>query len=81
MYIFFHIVDWVVGNYSTVLIEAQMFDVKVAILKFDFYKVVSFLYQNGYAILVDSPEQLIKEIENIEILFDIFPHLYSVLLY
>lgn len=56
--------DWVVGNYSTVLIEAQMFDVKVAILKFDFYKVVSFLYQNGYAILVDSPEQLIKEIEN-----------------
>ena len=27
------------------------------------YQVVRFLYQNGYAILVDSPEQLIKEIE------------------
>lgn len=55
--------DWVVGNYSTVLSEAQMFDVKVAVLKFDMYRVASFLYQNGYAILVDSPEQLIKEIE------------------
>lgn len=55
--------DWVVGNYSTVLTEAQMFDVKVAILKFDMYQIASFLYQNGYAILVDSPEQLIKEIK------------------
>lgn len=55
--------DWVVGNYSTVLSEAQMFDVKVAVLKVDLYQVASFLYQNGYAILVDSPEQLIKEIE------------------
>lgn len=55
--------DWVVGNYSTVLIEAQMFDVKVVILKLDMYQSVRFLYQNGYALLVDSPEQLIKEIE------------------
>lgn len=55
--------DWVVGNYSTVLSEAQMFDVKVAILKFDMYQVASFLYQNGFAILVDSPDQLVKEIE------------------
>lgn len=55
--------DWVVGNYSTVLSEAQMFDVKVAVLKFDMYKVASFLYENGYAVLVDSPEQLVKEIE------------------
>ena len=55
--------DWVVGNYSTVLSEAQMFNVKVAILKFDMYKIVSYLYQNGYAILVDSPDQLLKEIE------------------
>ena len=46
-----------------VLSEAQMFDVKVAILKLDMYRVAKFLYQNGYAILVDSPEQLIKEIE------------------
>lgn len=56
--------DWVVGNYSTVLSEAQMFDVKVAVLKLDMYEVVRFLYQNGYALLVDSPEQLIKEIED-----------------
>lgn len=55
--------DWVVGNYSTVLTEAQMFDVKVAVIKFDMYRFASFLYQNGYAILVNSPEQLIKEIE------------------
>ncbi len=55
--------DWVVGNYSTVLSEAQMFNVKVAILKFDMYKVSSYLYKNGYAILVDSPEKLLKEIE------------------
>lgn len=55
--------DWVVGNFSTVLSEAQMFDVKVAVLKFDMYRAVRFLYQNGYAVLVDSPEQLIKEIE------------------
>lgn len=55
--------DWVVGNYSTVLSEAQMFDVKVAVLKVDLYRSARFLYQNGYAILVDSPEQLIKEIE------------------
>ena len=55
--------DWVVGNYSTVLSEAQMFDVKVAVLKLDMYRAARFLYQNGYAILVESPEQLIKEIE------------------
>ena len=55
--------DWVVGNHSTVLSEAQMFGVKVAILKTGLYQVASFLYQNGYAILVDSPEQLIKEVE------------------
>lgn len=55
--------DWVVGNYSTVLSEAQMFDVKVAVLKFEMYRNVKFLYENGYAVLVDSPERLIKEIE------------------
>lgn len=55
--------DWVVGNYSTVLSEAQMFDVKVAVMKFEMYRSVKFLYQNGYAVLVDSPEQLVKEIE------------------
>lgn len=55
--------DWVVGNYSTVLSEAQMFNVKVAVLKLDMYRAARFLYQNGYAILVESPEQLIKEIE------------------
>lgn len=55
--------DWVVGNYSTVLSEAQMFDVKVAVLKFKMYQSVKFLYQNGYALLVDTPERLVKEIE------------------
>lgn len=55
--------DWVVGNYSTVLSEAQMFDVKVAVMKFEKYQAVKFLYQNDYAVLVDSPKQLVKEIE------------------
>lgn len=55
--------DWVVGNYSTVLSEALMFDAKVAVLKFELYQAVRFLYENGFAVLVDSPEQLIKEIE------------------
>ena len=55
--------DWVIGNYSTVLYEAQMFDTKVVILKFGLYQIVEYLYANKYALLVDSPEQLVKEIE------------------
>jgi CDP-glycerol glycerophosphotransferase (TagB/SpsB family) len=55
--------DWVVGSYSTVLFEALMFDVKVAIMKIGQYNAAESLYINGYAILVDSPEQLIDEIQ------------------
>lgn len=55
--------DWVVGNYSTVLYEALMFDVKIAILKIALYENMDDLYNNGCALLVDSPEQLIAEIE------------------
>lgn len=54
--------DWVVGNYSTVLHEATMFDVKIAVIKTALYSVVSNLYDNGYAVLVDSPQKLVEEI-------------------
>lgn len=55
--------DWVVGCASTMLSEAQMFEAKVAILKIDQYEVMEFLYKSGSAVLVESPEQLIREIE------------------
>lgn len=55
--------DWVIGNYSSVLYEALMFDVKVCILKTGLYVEVEHLYKNGYALLIESPEQLIDEIE------------------
>lgn len=55
--------DWVVGCYSTVLYEAQMFNVKVAVLKFSLYYSVENLYKTGCALLVDSPRQLIDEIK------------------
>lgn len=55
--------DWVIGNYSTVLYEAQMFDVKVVVLKYGLYMTVEELYEYGCALLVDSPQQLIAEIE------------------
>lgn len=55
--------DWVVGNFSTVLSEAQMYNVKVVVLKFGAYANLEFLYKNGYALLVDSPKHLIEEIE------------------
>lgn len=54
--------EWVIGNYSTVLYEAQMFDVKVVVLKFGLYSNVENLYKHGFALLVDSPEQLVKAI-------------------
>lgn len=55
--------DWVIGNYSTVLYEAQMFDAKTAVLKFGLYRNVEYLYENGYALLINSPEELVKAIE------------------
>ncbi len=53
--------DWVVGNSSTVLYEAQMFDVKVAVLKNNIYD--KSLCEYGNAVLVDSPEKLMEEIK------------------
>jgi hypothetical protein len=55
--------DWVVGCGSTVLYEAVMFDVKIVIMKLGAYCAAGDLYNHGYALLVDSPEQLIDEIE------------------
>lgn len=55
--------DWVIGNYSTVLYEAQMFDAKVMVLKFGLFVNVEDLYKYGYALLIESPEQMIQEIK------------------
>lgn len=54
--------DWVAGMYSTVLIEATMFDVKIAVLNSSLSINMKELYKNGYAILADSPQRLIEEI-------------------
>ena len=56
--------DWVIGCYSTVLSEAAMFDAKVVVLKTGLYTNMKELYNNGYALLVESPKQLVEEIEN-----------------
>lgn len=51
-------VDWVIGIYSTVLLEATMFDVNIVVLKEELYESIPDLYEKGYAILVDSPIEL-----------------------
>ena len=63
VYYFVSQADWVIGNFSTTLYEAQMFDVKVAIIKIGSYQCSRSLYESGCALLVDSPENLVKEIE------------------
>lgn len=55
--------DWVIGNFSTVLYEAQMYKTKVAVLRFGLYSNMKYLYESGQAILIDSPKQLVKEIK------------------
>ena len=54
--------DWVVGSCSTSLWEATMFDAKIAVIKEFDYLIAKELYQNGHAILVDSPQNLAEEI-------------------
>lgn len=63
IYSFISKADWIIGNFSTALFEAQMFDAKMAIIKEGSYHVSKILYDNGCALLVDSPEKLAKEIE------------------
>lgn len=63
IYYFLAKADWIVGSFSTALFEAQMFDAKTAIIKEGSYHVSKILYDNGCALLVDSPEKLTKEIE------------------
>lgn len=54
--------DWVIGSYSTSLYEATMFDVKIALIKTTMLDDMKDLYSNGYALLVESPQQLAQEI-------------------
>lgn len=56
--------DWVIGSSSTVLIEATMFDVKIIVLKVGLYEHVKRLYEDGYALLVDSSDLLASVIKN-----------------
>lgn len=62
IYSFLAEADWVVGSYSTVLYEATMFDAKIAVLKVSRYKSMKIIYENGRAVLVDSPQSLAQEI-------------------
>ena len=54
--------DWVIGSFSTSLYEATMFDIKIAIIKTPMDADMKELYLNGYALLVESPQQLAQEI-------------------
>ncbi len=64
IYDYLNKVDFVVGVYSTVLWEATLFDVKIVILKESLYEVMKDLYEDGYAVLVDSPDELIDIVRN-----------------
>lgn len=54
--------DWVIGSYSTVMFEATMFETKIIIVKTGLYINAHPLYDNGYALLVDSYDKLINAI-------------------
>lgn len=56
--------NWVVGSSSTTLIEATMFDVKIIVLKVGLYEHMKNLYEDGYALLVDSPAMLASVIKD-----------------
>ncbi len=56
--------DWVVGISSSTLIDAIMFNVKIAIIRTGEYKYLAPLYENGCAVLVDDVNQLYTEIES-----------------
>ncbi len=54
--------DWVIGNCSTTLYEATMFNTKIAIIKDAQYLNMKPLYENGLCLLVNSPEELADNI-------------------
>lgn len=54
--------DYVVGISSTVLFEAIEFDTQIFIIKDGDYRKAEYLYQNNYACLVESIEQLIDKL-------------------
>lgn len=62
IYYYLGMADWVVGSYSTVLFEATMFDVKIAVLKIASYTYTKILYENGYALLIENESELVREI-------------------
>lgn len=55
--------DWVIGIGSTVLVEATMFDVKIVVLREGLYETMKDLYEEGYALLADSPNMLVEAIK------------------
>lgn len=64
IYDYLNEVDFVVGIYSTVLWEATMFDVKIMVLKESLYEAMKDLYEDGYAVLVESPSELVSMIKD-----------------
>lgn len=56
--------DYVVGISSTVLFEAIEFNCQIFVIKDGDYRKVEYLYQNHYASLIESADQIIDEMEN-----------------
>jgi hypothetical protein len=50
--------DYVVGIFSTVMLEATMFDTNIIIIKKASYTYMKKLYENDMAVLIDSVEEL-----------------------
>ena len=62
IYEYFAQSDYVVGVYSTAIFEAIGFGLKALIYKVGHYDVMSDLINDGYATLIDSPEELLHEL-------------------
>ncbi|MCI8669506.1 MAG: glycosyltransferase family 4 protein [Lachnospiraceae bacterium] len=56
--------DYVVGIFSTVLLEATMFDTNIVIIKKASYTYMKKLYENDMAVLIDSVDELHRIVVN-----------------
>lgn len=56
--------DYVVGIFSTVLLEATMFNTNIVVIKEASYTYMKELYQNDMAVLVDSVDELQRIVTN-----------------
>ncbi len=56
--------DYVVGIFSTVMLEATMFDTNIVIIKKASYTYMKKLYENDMAVLIDSVDELQRIVVN-----------------